>query len=141
VKKTYELARDQADLKCSYEITSDAPLDVIFAVESSLAFPGTDPKLWNYRFKNGDNAGNLEGRYSFDQRDEIGVADRLKGTDIALRYSRPADLWLFPIRTVSQSECGFEGVFQSSVIVARWPLHLEPRRPWQVCATKAIADI
>lgn len=141
VNKIYELGREAADLKCSYEITSEDPLDITFALETGLAFPGTDPELWNYRFKNGDNAGNLEGRYSFDQHDEIGVVDRSKGTDIALRYSRPADLWLFPIRTVSQSESGFEGVFQSSVIVARWSLHLEPGEPWQMCATKAIADI
>jgi len=139
--KTFTMAQDSAQLECSYEIASETPLDIVFAVECNLAFPGTDRELWNYRFEGGDSAGDLESLHSYDHQEEIGVIDRLKGIDIAIRYSYPADLWLFPIRTVSQSESGFEGVFQSSVIVARWPLHLEPGRPWQANVTKAIAEI
>jgi len=141
LKKTYALAKHKAELECSYEIISHMPLDIIFGVECSFAFPGTDRALWNYRFEDGRDAGDLEIPYSYEQQGGIGVTDRLKGADVALRYSLPADLWLFPIRTVSQSESGFEGVFQSSVIIARWPLHLAPGEAWRVSVTKAVTDI
>lgn len=140
LKKTYALAKDRPELACTYEITSEAELDIIFAVECNLAFPGTDRKLWNYRLPGGEPAGDLKNHYSYDHKEEITVEDRLKGMDVDLRYSSPADLWVFPIRTVSQSETGFEGVFQSSAIVARWPLHLAPGQPWQVCVTKRITE-
>ena len=32
----------------------------------------------------------------------------------------PAGLWCFPIETVSQSEGGFEGVYQSSAVIPHW---------------------
>ena len=40
---------------------------------------------------------------------------------IGLRWSRARrQLWCFPIETVSQSEGGFEGVYQSSAVIPRW---------------------
>ena len=141
VEKTYSFPRHGAQIDCAYKIQSTAALDIIFAPESNLAFPGKEPEVWNYRLKNGRNAGELEGLHALDAQEEVGVQDRLKNIDVAFKFSRPADLWLFPIRTVSQSESGFEHVFQSSAIVARWPLHLEPNRPWQVTITQSVTDL
>jgi hypothetical protein len=38
----------------------------------------------------------------------------------------PADAWWHPIDTVSNSESGFERVYQGSELLVSWPLHLEP---------------
>ncbi len=37
-----------------------------------------------------------------------------------------ADAWWSPIETVSNSESGFERVYQGSSLLLSWPLHLEP---------------
>jgi len=96
--------------------------------------------VWNYRLKGERNAGKLEGLHSFENQDEAGVNDKMKSMDICLHFSSPASIWLYPIRTVSQSEGGFEHVFQSCAIVPRWPLHLEPNHPWEVTVTLVVVD-
>ncbi len=53
---------------------------------------------------------------------------------LAVEISAPAaeELWITPIETVSESEDGFERVYQGSQILALWPLHLAPgAAPWQ----------
>ena len=40
-----------------------------------------------------------------------------------------ADAWWAPIETVSNSENGFERMYQGSALLLSWPLRLAPRRP------------
>ena len=140
LEKTFRFPRAGSQIECTYRITAGAPLDIIFAPEMNLAFPGKDPDVWNYRLKGERNAGKLEGLHSFENQDEAGVNDKMKSMDICLHFSSPASIWLYPIRTVSQSEGGFEHVFQSCAIVPRWPLHLEPNHPWEVTVTLVVVD-
>jgi len=138
VQKKFMMRKDSPELECEYIITASDPLEITFAVECNLAFPGKEPEFWHYRLKDGTNAGHLEGQYTFEAQDEIGVVDKLKNLDISLRYTMPAEIWLFPILTVSQSESGFEHTFQSSAIVARWQLKLQPGKPWKMKVGLAI---
>ena len=39
---------------------------------------------------------------------------------------QPADAWWAPVATVSNSENGFERVYQGSGLLLSWPLHLAP---------------
>jgi alpha-amylase len=45
--------------------------------------------------------------------------------------SPAADLWKLPIETVSNSEGGFERVYQGTSLIARWPLSLDPEQTWE----------
>jgi len=68
----------------------------------------------------------------------FGLRDEFLGLDIALTVSRPAVLWRFPIETVSQSEGGFERVYQSSVVFPHWTVRLEPGERWEVVLRQEI---
>ncbi len=46
--------------------------------------------------------------------------------------SKPAELWWAPVETVSNSEGGFERVYQGLGILASWPLSLAPGARWSV---------
>ena len=46
--------------------------------------------------------------------------------ELASRAEPPAAAWWSPIETVSNSEGGFERVYQGSALVFTWPLHLAP---------------
>jgi hypothetical protein len=61
--------------------------------------------------------------------------------DIALTLDRPALLWRFPIETVSQSEGGFERVYQSSVVFPNWIIRLEPGEVWKVVLRQEIRQL
>jgi alpha-amylase len=39
-------------------------------------------------------------------------------------------LWITPIETISESEEGFERVYQGSQILAVWPIELAAGNPW-----------
>jgi 4-alpha-glucanotransferase len=46
------------------------------------------------------------------------------GLDVATRVEPAAETWISPIDTVSNSEAGFERVYQGSALVFAWPLVL-----------------
>ena len=48
------------------------------------------------------------------------------GLDVATCVTPAADAWISPIETVSNSEAGFERVYQGSALVLTWPLDLAP---------------
>ena len=41
-----------------------------------------------------------------------------------------SSIWRFPIETVSQSESGYDRVYQSSVVFPNWQLQLAGRGSW-----------
>ena len=53
------------------------------------------------------------------------LIDKSVGLEIGIHTHKMADLWRFPIETASNSESGFEKVYQSSVIFLNWPLNLK----------------
>jgi alpha-amylase len=48
------------------------------------------------------------------------------GLSVATTVSRPADAWWAPVETISNSEGGFERVYQGSGLLLSWPLDLPP---------------
>ena len=48
------------------------------------------------------------------------------GLDVATCVTPAADAWISPIETVSNSEAGFERVYQGSSLLFRWPVSLAP---------------
>jgi len=67
-----------------------------------------------------DGSGTAESTSSFAQgNDAVGVS-------IETALSEPATLWWAPVDTVSNSEGGFERVYQGAGFLASWPLSLAP---------------
>lgn len=62
----------------------------------------------------------------------IGLRDEWLDIDYHLIWNRIGDVWRFPIETVSQSETGFEKVYQSSAMFPNWKLTLQPQESWDV---------
>ena len=57
---------------------------------------------------------------------------------VGLSWSRPGGLWCYPIETVSQSEGGFEGVYQSSAVVPHWHVTADETGRWDVLIRLAL---
>jgi hypothetical protein len=56
----------------------------------------------------------------------LSLGNRYVGLDVAVAADPPATAHWYPIETVSNSEAGFERVYQGSCLVFRWPLRLPP---------------
>jgi alpha-amylase len=52
------------------------------------------------------------------------------GLEIATTVTPAADAWWAPIETVSNSEAGFERVYQGSSLLLSWPIELGPDERW-----------
>ncbi|HEX9224706.1 MAG TPA: alpha-amylase/4-alpha-glucanotransferase domain-containing protein [Candidatus Acidoferrales bacterium] len=61
---------------------------------------------------------------------ELRLVDGWQKLRVTLASPNAQEFWIAPIETVSESEEGFERVYQGSQILTVWPVTLEPRKPW-----------
>jgi alpha-amylase len=103
-----------------------------FAVEINLAgLAGHAPDRY-YTDRAGNRLGMLDTRLEVPETDGLNLSDEWLGMSAGLSWSRPAGLWCFPIETVSQSEGGFEGVYQSSAVIPHWHLKPDASGRWEL---------
>jgi len=71
-----------------------------------------------------DVAGSATGLTSIAQgNDHVGVT-------VTTTADAPAEAWWAPIETISNSEGGFERVYQGSGLLLSWPVRLGPGERW-----------
>jgi alpha-amylase len=62
----------------------------------------------------------------------VSLVDEWLKLRLTLAFSQPAVLWRAPVETVSQSEAGFERVYQSSMVLPLWRISLRPGDSWKM---------
>ena len=62
----------------------------------------------------------LDARLDLPHTPGLTLTDEWLDLSVGLSWSQAAGVWCFPIQTVSQSEAGLEGVYQSSAIMPHW---------------------
>jgi alpha-amylase len=82
--------------------------------------------------------GTLDSLLDLPDTECIGMVDEWLGLDLAVGFSTAADVCTFPIQTVSQSEGGFELVYQSSVLLPRWNVRPDNRGRWSLDLTLSL---
>jgi 4-alpha-glucanotransferase len=130
VEKAFTVGGDRRSPRLALTVTvenrSDHALTTRLGIEWNLTMlgGGANPAAWydvaGERTAH-DSAGTSEGVTAVQQgNDHIGVR-------IATTVEPDADAWWAPIETVSNSENGFERVYQGSSLLLSWPLTLGPR--------------
>jgi alpha-amylase len=66
---------------------------------------------------------------------QVSLIDEWLKLRLTLGFSQPAVLWRAPVETVSQSEAGFERVYQSSIVMPIWRISLRPGAEWEALIT------
>jgi alpha-amylase/alpha-mannosidase (GH57 family) len=80
-----------------------------------------------------DSAGTATGITTLAQgNDDLGIA-------VATSVSEAADAWWAPVETVSNSEAGFERVYQGAGLLLSWPLSLRPGKTRSVTVTHTVS--
>jgi len=59
------------------------------------------------------------------------LKDGLRKVEITMTLSKTAELWTFPLETVSRSEKGLERLFQGTILLPHWQLTLGPKGTWK----------
>ncbi|MCS7177705.1 MAG: DUF1926 domain-containing protein [Anaerolineae bacterium] len=58
--------------------------------------------------------------------------------EVSFTLSAPATLWHFPLEAVSNSEAGYERVYQGTCTLLWWDLALEPGESWEITLQAAL---
>jgi 4-alpha-glucanotransferase len=131
--KSITLTSDSPTLEIQYrieELPPDVPLH--FAVEFNLAaMAGHAPDRY-YLAADGTKLGPLDSLLDLPKTDGLTLTDLWLDLSVSLSWSKTAGLWCFPIETVSQSESGLEGVYQSSAVVPHWIIRADDSRRWEL---------
>jgi len=71
--------------------------------------------------------------------DRIRQGNDWLGLEIETRVDASADAWWAPIETVSNSEAGFERVYQGSALLLSWPVSLGPDGEWRASVEQRVS--
>jgi len=71
---------------------------------------------------------------------EMGMEDDWLGLRISFKTSSPAKFWRYPVETISQSEGGFEKVYQGSCLLLGWEVSLAPGALFETRVTTGLEE-
>jgi hypothetical protein len=142
VAKTLILAGDRRgptlELDLALEHRGDAPIDVRLGIEWSMTMlgGGGNPSAWWER-EDGTRVGHDQAWAAGGVR-SLAQGNDFVGVAVRTTLDEPTDAWVAPIETVSNSEDGFERVYQGSGLLLSWPLRLEPGGRWSRIVRHAV---
>ncbi len=127
ITKTFTIAPPDGAMTVEYvlENREAKPLEIRFAVElvaGGMAGSAAD----RYYLINGQKPVEsiLQSTGSDNDVKRFGVRDEWMRVTVGYTVDRSAELWRFPLETVSLSESGFERLYQGSVMVPSWKVAL-----------------
>lgn len=133
LSKAVTLEAGSSTLEITYLLEGLPPQQPLhFAVEFNFAGM---PAGWDDRYFHDGHTrrlGQLGRRLDLAGCDALGIVDEYLGLEVLLRFSYAANLWTFPIETVSQSEGGFELVHQSIAVLPHWQVVGDAHGRWTV---------
>ncbi|MBI6545247.1 MAG: DUF1926 domain-containing protein [Cyanobacteria bacterium NC_groundwater_1444_Ag_S-0.65um_54_12] len=144
VTKRITLPADRAMLRADYEVRngSDRAVSLWFGVELNATFlAGNAPDRYYISPEVSIAENRLDSKGEIANLTILGLRDMSLRLDYQLRWEHPAIVWRFPIETVSQSEAGFERVYQGSVIMPHWRLELPAHGTWTVWLEQRITQL
>jgi alpha-amylase len=127
-------------LSVGIENRSDTPIDALLGVEwdQTMLGGGGNPAAYHLvadeRLTH-DSTGARSGVPSVE------AGNTYVGLSVTTDLQPPADAWWAPIETISNSESGFERIYQGSSMVFVWPLRLAPGEQTSVAMTARVATM
>jgi len=134
IKKTISFEPLKSRLQIDYSVSnlSAQTVDLWFGMEFLFALlaGNTDDRFYTFSGKKPENP-QLGSIGVVENAQQVGLTEGWLKIKIDLQIAKPATIWRFPIETISQSEAGFERVYQSSIVFPNWQLHLNTNESWQ----------
>jgi hypothetical protein len=142
VSKTIRLLGGRLDPQLVIELElhhrGDQPIETRLGLELSIHLlgGGGNPSAW---YDVGGARSAHDGAGETPGVSVIGYGNDWVGVAIEARPEPPADAWWSPIDTISNSESGFERVYQGSTLLLSWPARIEPGETRRFSVTQQVA--
>lgn len=142
VEKEITIRAGKTRFPIQYTLTNQSgePLRVRFGVEFGFALQAGDTPDRYYVIAGRKERPRLGSAGETADIREIALVEEWLGLRVEVKLEGPATFWRFPIETISNSEDGFERVYQSSVVLALQEATLPPEQPWKFGLTLAVVD-
>jgi 4-alpha-glucanotransferase len=118
--------------------TGPGPASIQFGVENVINFlaPAATDRYFDA------NGQHFPLRWTSATRaNPLRIVDEWQKTGVSIEASGAQEFWLSPIETVSESEGGFERIYQGSQIAAIWPLALASGAEWRGKLTLKVFEV
>ena len=144
IGKTIRLAGGRLDPRLVIELElrhgGTEPIETRLGLELSLHLlgGGGNPSAW---YAVGDARSAHDGSGTAAAVEAIGYGNDWVGVAIEARPEPAADAWWSPIETVSNSELGFERMYQGSTLLLSWPARIEPGETRRFAVTQQVAVV
>ncbi len=141
LKKEISLAKAAPEFTVKFGITnlSTEELNTSFGSEFNFSFlAGNAPDRYYDMPGHTLDKRNLASIGEINNVSKVSLVDEWLKLRLSLAFTQPAILWRAPVETVSQSEGGFERVYQSSLVMPIWRISLQPRSLWETEITVKI---
>jgi 4-alpha-glucanotransferase len=127
LKKAYRIPIDQPSVEVRYSVEnrSSDPVELIFAPELNLTLLAGDAADRYFELSGGARH-RMNWRAATREVREVALVEAWAGFKLQIALGREAEMWCYPVETVSQSEDGFERTYQGSCLLLRTPLLLAP---------------
>lgn len=132
--KRFSLDGRGKKLSVEYSIKNDhsEPAELFFGPEWNFAMMAGDSPEVSYFNEKGDALGTMKKEGVIREAYFLGISDNYRKFNVQVTSDKPADYIYCPIKTVSQSEDGFEGIYQCSVVCPVFKISkLEPGASWK----------
>ncbi len=117
---SYELRNMESQpLRCWFGVECNVALQAGQAPDRYFTFDGAKP-----------DDPHLASLGQVDKVRQVAAIDEWRKLRVSFTLDRAATVWRFPVETISQSEGGFERVYQSSAVVPLWHLVVDPGQTW-----------
>ena len=141
-EKTFTFARtpNGFEIGCDVSVRRTAPGDasVVIGVEAVVNFLA--PSAPDRYFESSGQRYPLRWA-SAVPASSLRVVDEWQKTQVEFKAPAARDFWISPIETVSESEDGFERIYQGSQIIAIWPVELQSGSEWKGNFTLAVSSV
>jgi 4-alpha-glucanotransferase len=118
-------------LRVTVEHLGDSAIEARLGIEwpTTMLGGGGNPAAW---WEAAGHHDRHDGHGTASDIEQLAQGNDWLGVSIATHVEPAADAWWAPIETISNSESGFERVYQGSGLLLSWPVTLEPGASWSV---------
>ena len=132
LRKVLLLAIDGGDLSVSWEMTSSAPLSLLFGSELNFSLlAGNDPARY-VRINDGETHHPMDTEGVTESFERAELIDQWAKVRLAIEAKGSSRLLRHAIETVSQSESGLERTYQGTCFLPVWRVELSPEQPKKI---------
>jgi alpha-amylase len=128
ITKNIYFRKDEARLRAVYKYKnmSQQKRTIYPGIEWNFFLLGGDDERKSYKFNDLEPVTPLDQKLTAENVTQLEIEDGVLGFRLTLKWNNEGGCFVVPVKTVSQSEGGYDLIFQGSSVIPHWSFDLEP---------------